>query len=225
MVIIILNYGGVMVIKDALDKYISFNLKSHDLILSHLEQIIKLPSKNNSSHSSIDLQSNDLIKVYFLNGYLKNSFIKFYDNFILKIDSVVNKYCTNLGININHESELKIKNLIISATQTREKIFQSLDYEDKESVDDKELLYLIRQVHSTSNVLLNFEYKLRSFIDLDDLDIQKGKFFKFFRYNPLYDKTKGILYEFPATVDYSVCIPYFTYTYEKLIDKLEPDNE
>jgi len=211
--------------KTAINKYILFNLNTHNLILNYLEKIIHLPSIDNDSHNAIDMQSNDIMKIYFLNGYLKNSFIKFYDNFILKIDSVVNKYCTNLGININYESELKIKNLIISATQTREKIFQSLDYEDKESVDDKELLYLIRQVHSTSNVLLNFEYKLRSFIDLDDLDVQKGKFFKFFRYNPLYDKTKGILYEFPATVDYSVCIPYFTYTYEKLIDKLEPDNE
>jgi len=214
-----------MTTKNALKAYILFNLNAHNLILNYLEKIINLPSIDNDSHNAIDMQSNDIMKVYFLNGYLKHKFIKFYDRYILEINYIIEDYCKKIKVDIDEEDIGIIKELVISAKITKEKIIQNLNNNIKNSLSDKELLTLIRQVHSTSNIMINLEYKMRSLIDLDDLDIQKGMFFKSFRYNPLYDKTKDIFYDFPAAVKYNMCINYFTYTYENLIDKLEPDNE
>lgn len=111
----------------AINEYILFNLNAHNLILNYLEKIIHLPSIDNDSHNAIDMQSNDIMKVYFLNGYLKHKFIKFYDKYILEINSILEDYCKTLSIDLEEYNKEMINELVISAKIAKEKLIDKLE--------------------------------------------------------------------------------------------------
>jgi len=206
--------------KEALLAYVNAINHAHDLNLKHLDYLLNLPSIKNGSFLAIGKEKDELKSIYLLNGYLKHNMSRFYSEHLLKLKENVIAYSNKKSIDI---SDIKLDELMNSIRQTSDKILLKLDTAPSQSLTGSETLGVIRTLIDTTNIMLNFESNLKSLIDFEALDIQKGKSFKIFRDNTMKLNVDLMFYLYPRASTYKACLTQYTYLYEKLIDQENED--
>lgn len=200
---------------EALLNYIKIIKDIHQLNLLYIGDIILLPSQECKSYSLINEHDDIVINILLMNGYIKNRFVKFYSEYALKLDLVAEKYCQEYKLDIS-----TYQNDINEIHFFSEHLLSTIEANRKPSTllaSNIEIVEQINLMYEAINHLVNLEYKVKSIINFESLDIVGDSFFKIFKSNELYMLTKLLLNDFPN----SKTISAKKWRYQYMIDKVE----
>lgn len=204
--------------KDALEEYIKIIYSSHKLTLDYLDSIVKLPSVYCAVYSKMLEGDNPLLKVYRLNGYMKERTLRFYKGYVKDLDVFINDYCKKNKID-KPVIFFDMAEFIEEVNKTVSFIEKNLDTKPiLECVTDHYIIYSIKDMFDCIDNFMSLDYKIRSIIDDEKLDLQIGKNFRMFRTNELYYKSHSLIHSYPKSGIFNVCKTFFTPTLNKLTE-------
>lgn len=200
----------------AIREYVRTVYKIHKLTMEKLDYFVSLPSLYCSSLNEIR-DSNDIIsKVYLMNGYMKSTILKFYNDYVKDLDSFSTTYCEKYSVSKpNLDTDLWIFNYEIKSTI--QLIENKLDTKSvMAELSNQQVIAAIQQLFESIDVLMALETKLNTVPNYDRLNVLKGSNFAFFKSNQLLLKVENIFNHFPQSGSYIVTKPYFKQVLEKL---------
>jgi hypothetical protein len=195
--------------KEAVEEYIKIIYDTHKLTLIYIDSIINLPSVDCKFYSDI-LKSDDiLLKIYNMNGNIKNKIIRFYHRYVNDFDVFVDSYCKKNKIS-NLEIKFDMPEFMQEVKKTISVIEHSLDTKPKIiDIPDTQIVLLIKDMFDSIDRLMSMEYKIRSIIDYNKLDLHIGKSFRIFRSNVIFYKAHSLVSNYPQSGDYNACKTFF----------------
>jgi len=180
----------------ALTTYIDLIEYMHKLASDNFDFILSLPSYECTQFSQITKSQDSLLNVYFMNGYIKYKFLKFYELYACQVYEVGSQYITKHGLNyLNFEPHLL--ELKTDADLYRDKMAINNANLNDIQLDREQVGRSISNMFKAIDIMVEMDDKVHNFIVMDDLDVNKQSMFKFFFKNELYVRTNILLNDFP----------------------------
>lgn len=200
----------------AIREYVRTVYKMHKLTMEKLDYFVSLPSLNCDSLNELRDNKDTISQVYLMNGYMKSTILKFYNDYVKDLDSFSTTYSEKHNVSKpNLDTDLWIFNYEIKS------IIQLIESKlDTNPVvigmSNNSIIEVIQQFFDSIDILTELEIKLGAVPNYERLDVLKGSRFTFFKSNQLLLKVENIFNQFPQSDSYIISKPYFKQVLEKL---------